>query len=137
MGEQRKGRGLQELLDDFVLLDCRLGDHPDIAAAVSYREGDAVIRVAATGRSSPEIVGREFPREISLADHVIKAGRYYLVDDLPERSSRFDDLDRRSVRTVLAFPLFGQDYVFGALTLAGVTPGVLREQTGRAQLLAA
>jgi hypothetical protein len=84
MSERRKT--IQELIEDFVFLDCRLGEHPDVAAVVSYKYGDELAPVAATGSSRLEVMNRVFPGESSWAGQVIERKKIISVAEVPDQT---------------------------------------------------
>lgn len=135
MGERRKT--IQELIEDFVFLDCRLGEHPEVAAVVSYKDRESIVPVAATGRRRHEVISRVFPREASVAGLVIERKKVFSFADVPKEASPFYDVSGRSARALLAVPVLDPYEAFGALTLISITPNDLRGQVGRAQVLAA
>jgi len=135
MGERRKN--IQELLEDFVFLDCRLGEHPTVAAVVSYKHGDDIVPIAATGWPRHEVMTKVYPRASSVAGQVIEMQKVFSVSEISEHASPFYDVSGRHARSLLAVPVLDAQAAFGALTLSGLTPDALREQLGRAQVLAA
>ena len=135
----KKRDAIRKLLDDFVFLDCRLGNHPKVKAFLRRLEGEYLVCVATS--SGMDIGISESPIEISQGT----PGLVYREKDAfaLRRTSSSEWVDsyvpvEPMIKSELVLPLLGPMGPTGILGFESVETNVFKqEHMGRAQILAA
>jgi len=132
---------VQQILKDFVFLDCRLGDHPKVQACVRQVVGDKLVSVARS--DGDQLFEEEFSLPIrgSVAGLAAQGRRVYEISaDLVEMPERYPSWlsSLPHIRSLLAVPIIAGDGVIGVLSLHSVDANAFgTRHLGRAQILAA
>jgi transcriptional regulator with XRE-family HTH domain len=142
MNKMAKRPPIQKILDDFVLLDCRLGDHPKIGAAIAWWQGDYLATLCGTGilsdiSSACELLRR---REQQARECLLNKA-YHLVPNAEDEIGYYESSSPpsfRAMRSLMIVPILTGDTPVGTLTVASTDPFFFHQaHLGRAQLLAA
>jgi len=125
------------MIDDFVIRDCRLRDHPKLSVTLNLRQGNELVCVAATPPRNAHLVGRSVSLNSSLSGHIVRSGEAVHVLDAEERP-RILVPQEPTAYSLLAVPVLDQDTVEGVLSLEGYSRRRFNNKDlGRAQILAA
>ncbi|HEX7490882.1 MAG TPA: restriction endonuclease [Candidatus Limnocylindrales bacterium] len=127
---------VQQFLDDFVFLDCRLGDHPKVESVVFQVVGDHLVSDANCMVAQTNVGRFSIPMTASVAGLAVQNRRVYIISDEPDLSYGLAyDLVPKSE---LIVPIVAGDDAIGVLAFESVDPNAFDEtHLGRAQLLAA
>lgn len=141
-----KDQYIEKLLNEFVFVDSRLGNHPKVRASVLWRDGERLVLAERAPNIAPLPPSKYLlvsPRKNNVAWHVLQERAYTLVLDVdddvfgpwpdkypPDRSTPYN--------SILAVPLlYGEDAI-GVLSFDSVEPEYFQEKhLGIAQLLSA
>lgn len=129
---------IQDFLDDFTFLDCRLGDHPRIVTAIYQVDGDSLRCIAGTG-SARQTRDLRLPLKGSISGYAVWSGKDISTPDLQgERIYQNAFFDRESLKSLLVLPLGNRNKPYGAVSLASNELNDFHErEQGRAQILTA
>ena len=133
----RRAEQIKQILEDFVFMDCRLGDHPKVQSAFFRVVGDNL--VSAAHSSGNQLFADQFsiPVKDSIVGLVAQKKRVYKISTDPEISRLYVPLVG-SMRSELAVPIIVGDDAIGVLSFESVEPKAFEEKhLGKAQVLAA
>ena len=130
---------LQKVLNDFVFMDCRLADHPQLACYIYRQSDDSLYCVAAAGHLVNNVVGVSLPVSGSLTGRVLRERvRLYANDIRDDRKFLAPQFVlRESFRSYLGVPILVAKETLGVISIFSRKNGHFEEKhTGRALLLA-
>jgi transcriptional regulator with XRE-family HTH domain len=126
-------RNTQDFLEDFIFLDCQLGDHPNLISSVRWREGDFLRLLVSTGpidNISHDVISLRQPG--GLTSHIINDRRYFIA-------SRHEyEIVPSPCQSIICVPIVSGKDNLEVLSIASKKKNAFEEEhMGRAQLLAA
>jgi len=130
----------QDLLDDFILMDCRLGNHPQFGASVWLKEGDGLRCIADTGVAREAVRGRSLTLGGSVIEHTLAKRCVVSVESIDHdlHVSGNNWIANRGVRSLLSVPMLESNGAKGVLSVYNLQSGSFKqENVHRVQVLAA
>lgn len=130
-----KNRSIERLLNDFILRDGRLGDHPKVRAHVRWKDGEELVLLASAPEIDPEadLAIQRLPVDGSVAGVAFRQRKLAVLHDIESPLFKIS-----SFRSMIVTPLLDAENVVGVLSIAGVEPYFFNEHhVNAAQLLAA
>lgn len=130
----------ERLLEDFVLLDCPLRQHPRVSGVLHLLEGDLLVPVAATGEAKGRVLARSFPVQSSRSLYFVRNQEAIGLSNYAEYASPFYEFGSYPIRSMLAVPVGGTVGIgipLGVLSFLSTIPETFnRGHIGRAQIIA-
>jgi len=113
---------IQAILEDFVFLDCRIGDHPELHGTVYWAEGDYLVCAATTFAATTPVVGTRIRASEGFLSYAIRNQRAIYVEDpaLPYDPLQHPDFAERSrISSLMAIPITLKRKTVGVLSVHG------------------
>ena len=127
---------LQILLDHFILLDCRLRDHPKLGASIYLQKEDSLRCTADSGVIKTNLLGNSLNLSTSVTGHSLQQQR---VTVIPDVSSPLGDgfWQRETLKSMACVPMMGDSSPIGVVNIYSSSHMDFKAHIPRIQLLTA